>query len=122
MGFIKNDSLKEIKWDQFIGFGKNIDNSFGIWVASKREFLYYDRANGTGKPSIYRRDWEKPEFKPGDIFILSFNFLLNELTIYDGEIKADTISLGESKQITPAFSMHDSNEEIEIIKYEIKYS
>ena len=61
----------------------------------------------------------KENFKIGDKFILSFNFLTDILTIYHNGIKADDISLSGAKSIRPIFCLVDYNAKISIIKWEL---
>ena len=72
--------------------------------------------------NVYHIYLQKKKFDEGNIFILSFNFVTNKLIIYDDGVKADTLDLIDCNCIMPAFTLDQKNTEIEIIKYEFKFS
>ena len=115
MGYIIN-TINSIKnWNRETGCGSNTENSVGIYVYHYRDtFTLYDKNDCAGLQTL---NYKSPKFFAiNDIFILSFDFIENTLTIYHNDNKCDTIELQKHTKIIPAFSLYYPGTQIEILK------
>eukprot|EP01084_Bolivina_argentea_P249901 418500_1 len=117
MGFFTcavND--KTIDYTDCLGRGINQTNSVGILInACFRYFKLSDKSNDYKVLQYIAPN----NFGEGDTFMLSFDFVENELKIYHNGIQTkDTISIKDYEKITPAFSLRGMNSSIEILECE----
>ena len=71
-------------WNQEISGYDNNENSMGIWVYYRtNQFMLYWKEDFCRKFDSYS---SKKNFGEGDVFILSFNFIEDKITVYHNQV------------------------------------
>ena len=120
IGYITSTINKSIiDWNQWLGNRSNSTYSNGILINKHYTNFYIWNYKHYCKELSYK---SLDQFKQNDIFILSFNFIQDTVTIYHNIKSKENcaqISLRGCKSIIPAFSLCSKGEEIEIIHFDL---
>ena len=115
MGYITS-AIKEFDKSESRWIGATADHEhtgYGIcFGTSSKDMHLYDKDNMFKKLKPSKND-----YKIGDIFILSFNFINNQLIIKHNKDNVNTLSLHGAKKIIPGFAFR-SGITLQIVKYE----
>eukprot|EP01084_Bolivina_argentea_P067588 123052_1 len=114
IGYVEADQLNKFDChDDALGFQKNRNISLGIWIyKTNSHCALYD--------SFYDYKTLKHSstdtFVESDRFMLSFDFVNEQLTIFRNDQRQDSIEF-QHKSIIPGVSLWQKGEEIEVTKY-----
>ena len=114
-GYVYISSFNEFKdWNRYLGHGENVSYSVGILAANQyRDFTLF-----TKDISKILKYESKENFKIGDIYGLSFDFVNDDIQIIHNGVNADKLQLKGRKSIIFAISLQKKNDFIHILKHE----
>eukprot|EP01084_Bolivina_argentea_P067590 123059_1 len=122
IGYIKSNLFKTFCWDggfdSQLGIPPNKQNSLNLSINAIVSSIYlYDEHN------LRELDYTKGHnytsmFKQNDLFMLVFDFINEELSLFHNGREANTLCF-KDKAIFPAANMHWQGETIEVTKYEL---
>eukprot|EP01084_Bolivina_argentea_P308241 532935_1 len=111
IGYICN--LNDIRWNTYVGDRIN-ENSTGLYITKNQTKIFFIDTNNYLTPLENKAD---TPFGQDGIFILSFDFVNDQMTVKHNNKTIGTISLKNHKEIIPAFSLSSEGEEIEVVQY-----